>query len=90
MIEYSVLTNEIRDEEADILVSMLNAFGIEARKQYEGATEIVKITLGTAVFGVSVLVPSDKLDEALALIEAEPIYDDDAFVNNIYNDGETI
>ncbi len=78
-MEFALLTDEVRDEEADILISMLGAFGIEAHKEYAGAAGVAKIALGTAVFGVRVMVPTEKLEEAQGLMNAEPIFDDVEF-----------
>ncbi len=76
IMDYALLTNELRDEEADILISMLGAYGIKAHKEYEGAAGIVKLHLGTAVFGVKVMVAAEDLDEAKGLMNSEPVFDD--------------
>lgn len=73
--EFEILTEELNDMEADILISMLNAYGVEAHKEYAGASGIAKIYLGTAVCGVRVMVPPEKLEEAKELLAATPVFD---------------
>jgi hypothetical protein len=74
--EFEILTEELNDMEADIVISMLKAYGVDAHKEYAGASSIAKIYLGTAVCGVRVMVPPEKLEEAKQLLEATPVFED--------------
>lgn len=73
---YVILTEEVDDREADIVVSMLQAYGIPAEKEFSGASSVLKVCLGTATYGVKVVVPKEKLQQAKELLEAEPALDD--------------
>lgn len=83
---FRILTEEVNDMEADLLVAMLRAYGIDARKEFTGASGVVKLYIGTAVCGVRIIVPRDKYDEAVELMNSEPIYDDSDFDNHNQND----
>lgn len=73
---YVILTEDVDDREADIVVSMLQAYGIPAEKEFSGASSVLKVCLGTATYGVSVVVPEEKLEMARELLQAEPALDD--------------
>lgn len=59
------------DGVADILISMLESFGIPAIK----AGVQGKVIMGFAGLGVDIYVPESRLEEARALLESQPAED---------------
>lgn len=52
-------------------MAMLHAFGIPAKLRYPGNGTLGKIVLGSSGYGVEILVPSDRVEEARALLEQD-------------------
>ncbi len=53
---------------ADTALNMLHACGIPARLHYPGDGGFGRIVLGASGFGVEIMVPEDRLEEARALL----------------------
>lgn len=64
------------DMEAEMLQSMLEAYGIPSIQQLPGAGGFGKVILGMSGTGVDVYVPSSRLNEALELLKGEPVDDE--------------
>ncbi len=77
MIKFKLLTEDTDDMQADVLVSMLKAYGINAKKEYDGPTAVAKLYVGTAVTGVKIMVEESQLEEARDILNAEPVFPDD-------------
>lgn len=62
------LMSTYNDVEADIVIGLLNNYGIKAIKQYSGPYQYLKVYMGTA-FNVKILVPESLLNQAKEIIE---------------------
>ena len=60
------------DMDDTMLISMLDAYGIPALRQYPGNGAFGRVILGVSGEGVDVFVPASRLTEARELLEAEP------------------
>jgi len=69
--KYVVLLEDTSDNEAYQLIPLLESFGIPTHKVYTGCSDVLKLYTGGALFGVNILVPESKLEEARALLGAE-------------------
>lgn len=58
------------DQEADIIKSFLSEENILTVRNYSGASEYLKITMGMAKLGVDLYVKESQLDEAIKIINA--------------------
>ena len=56
---------------ADSAVAMLHAMGVPARLNYPGDGVLGRIVLGSSGYGVEILVPAGRLEEAKALLETD-------------------
>lgn len=74
-----VLTTLSEQGVCDVTVSMLNAYGIPVMKDYESAGTFARVMFGGSGYGVRLLVPQSKLEEAQAILEAEPQLNDADF-----------
>ena len=63
--------------DADMKVSMLAAYGIPAFKYYDKEGGAGKVINGFSGFGANLFVPASRLEEARALLQAEPVFDED-------------
>ncbi|MBO4854032.1 MAG: hypothetical protein J5482_02655 [Oscillospiraceae bacterium] len=59
--------------EADMTVSLLSAYGIPSFPYYAGEGGAGKIISGFSGFGVSLYVPESMLQNAVALLAAQPV-----------------
>lgn len=64
-----------------LLVNMLEAYGIPCLKIYPGDGEFGKLILGMSGNGTDIYVPASLLEDATALIMAEPEEPDDEVFN---------
>lgn len=62
-IEWVKLTSLSGEIEAELLIGLLETYDIPTQKVYPGATQYVKVYMGTAL-GVEVHVPKEKLEDA--------------------------
>lgn len=60
------------DLEDELLVNMLDAYGVPCVKQYPCDGQFGKLILGMSGTGVDIYVPKSLLDDALALCEGVP------------------
>lgn len=60
----------INEFEAEQAISLLRGYGIPAFKRHEGPTRHMSIVFGSAVFGVDVVVPQKKFEDAQNLLNA--------------------
>ena len=63
--------------EADMRLSMLSAYGIPCFKYYAKEGGAGKVINGFSGYGADLYVPASRLEEARALLNAEPIFDED-------------
>jgi hypothetical protein len=63
--------------EADMVISLLSAYGIPCFPYYEGEGLAGKIISGFSGFGAALYVPRSRLEEASALLAAEVLDDND-------------
>lgn len=77
--EQAVLLQQVFDSpaEADMRLSMLSAYGIPCFKYYAKEGGAGKVINGFSGYGADLYVPASRLEEAQALLTAEPIYDED-------------
>ena len=77
--EQAMLLQQVFDSpaEADMRLSMLSAYGIPCFKYYDKEGGAGKVINGFSGFGASLYVPASRLEEARALLAAEPIFDED-------------
>lgn len=57
------------DSQADMLISMLGAYGIPVMKRYEKDGTLGKVVLGFSGYGVSLYVPASMLEDARNLLQ---------------------
>ena len=69
------------DMEADMVRSMLEAYGVPSVAQYPGDGAFGKVMLGVSGNGVDIYVPAGRLAEAQELLKGEP--DDDGLQEGI-------
>ena len=62
--------------EADMTVSLLAAYGIPCFPYYEGEGVTGKVISGFSGYGATLYVPETMLDEAVSLLEAQPVDED--------------
>ena len=62
--------------DADMIVSLLSAYGIPSFPYYEGEGGAGKVISGFSGYGVSLYVPVTMYDDAAALLTAEPVDDE--------------
>jgi hypothetical protein len=74
--KYVVLLEDTSDNEAFYLIPLLESFGIPTHKVYTGCSDVLKLYAGGAAFGVNILVPESRLEEARALLEANIDWDE--------------
>ena len=60
------------DMEAEMIQSMLEAYGIPSFRQYPGDGGFGKVMLGVSGNGTDIYVPKSKLAEATELLKGEP------------------
>ena len=77
--EQAVLLQQVFDSpaEADMRLSMLSAYGIPCFKYYDKEGGAGKVISGFSGYGADLYVPASRLEEARALLTAEPIFDED-------------
>lgn len=75
----NVRNTDLGDE---LMVNMLEAYGIPCLKMYPGDGEFGKVVLGMSGNGSDIYVPASLLDDAVAIIMAEPLETDDESVQN--------
>ncbi len=77
--EQAVLLQQVSDSpaEADMRLSMLSAYGIPCFKYYAKEGGAGKVINGFSGYGADLYVPASRLEEARALLAAEPIFDED-------------
>ena len=77
--EQAVLLQQVFDSpaEADMRLSMLSAYGIPCFKYYAKEGGAGKVISGFSGYGADLYVPASRLEEARALLNAEPIFDED-------------
>ncbi len=63
--------------EADMLISLLAGYGIPCFKYYAHEGGAGKVINGFSGYGASLYVPVSQLEEAKALLEAEPVMDEE-------------
>lgn len=63
--------------DADMKLSMLAAYGIPCFKYYDKEGGAGKVISGFSGYGADLYVPASRLEEARALLTAEPIYYED-------------
>ncbi len=56
----------------ELMINMLEAYGIPCLRDYPGNGSFGKVVLGMSGQGTDIYVPESKLEEALALCTAEP------------------
>ena len=64
------------DMEAEMLQTMLEAYGIPSVQQMPGAGAFGKVILGLSGSGVDIYVPESRLEEARELLKGEPVDDE--------------
>ena len=67
------------NNEADLAVNMLTAYGIPAFKSYNNEGSLGKLIIGTSAYGASLYVPASLLEDARALLDAPEEEIDAAF-----------
>ncbi|NMA64927.1 MAG: DUF2007 domain-containing protein [Clostridiaceae bacterium] len=73
--------------EAEIIGSYLKPAGIPVVKRHREPGAYLTLLLGNSSYGVDLFVPSDKLEEALELIEsAKNVRDEDILADPSFND----
>lgn len=77
--EQAVLLQQVFDSpaEADMRLSMLSAYGIPCFKYYAKEGGAGRVINGFSGYGADLYVPASRLEEARALLNAEPIFDED-------------
>ena len=77
--EQAVLLQQVFDSpaEADMRLSMLSAYGIPCFKYYAKEGGAGRVINGFSGYGADLYVPASRLEEARALLAAEPIFDED-------------
>ncbi len=63
--------------DADMKLSMLAAYGIPCFKYYAKEGGAGKVINGFSGYGADLYVPASRLEEARALLQAEPVFDED-------------
>ena len=63
--------------DADMLISLLAAYRIPCFKYYAKEGGAGKVINGFSGYGADLYVPASRLEEARALLNAEPIFDED-------------
>jgi len=63
--------------EADMTISLLSAYGIPCFPYYDGEGVTGKVISGFSGYGAALYVPETMHDEAVALLDAEPLNDTD-------------
>ena len=63
--------------DADMIVSLLSAYGIPSFPYYEGEGVAGKVISGFSGYGVSLYVPESMYEDAEALLHAEIVEDDE-------------
>lgn len=63
--------------ESDVTVSFLHSCGIPCFKYYDKEGGVGKVINGFSGYGADLYVPASRLEEARALLNAEPIFDED-------------
>ena len=63
--------------EADMTISFLSAYGIPCFPYYDGEGVTGKVISGFSGYGASLYVPESMYDEAEALLNAEPVEDEE-------------
>lgn len=74
-MKFKILLDEVDDNESDLILSMLKAYGINAHKKYTGSAGIMKLYFGNAISGTRIVVEEKDFDKAVEIIEAKPVYD---------------
>ena len=64
------------DMEAEMIQSMLEAYGIPSLQQLPGAGAFGKVILGMSGNGIDIYVPQSRLAEAQELLKGEPVDDE--------------
>ena len=77
--EKAVLLMQTFDSPADtdMIISLLAAYGIPCFKYYAKEGGAGKVINGFSGYGADLYVPASRLEEARALLNAEPIFDED-------------
>lgn len=69
--DWVTVTTVSNDIEYELVAGLLNMGNIPAIRKVEGVDGYLQIVLGIPIAGIHVLVPKDKYDEALQLINSE-------------------
>ena len=77
--EKAVLLKQTFDSaaDADMVISLLSAYGIPCFKYYDREGGAGKVISGFSGFGVSLYVPASRLEEAQELLTAQPVEDEE-------------
>ena len=77
--EQAVLLTQTFDApaDADTVISLLSAYGIPCFKYYDKEGGAGKVINGFSGYGADLYVPASRLEEARALLQAEPVFDED-------------
>lgn len=77
--EKAVLLKQTFDSaaDADTIISLLSAYGIPCFKYYDREGGAGKVINGFSGFGVSLYVPTSRLEEAQELLTAQPVEDEE-------------
>ncbi|MDP4094688.1 MAG: hypothetical protein Q8920_15190 [Bacillota bacterium] len=67
------LTAVSDDIQADLLESLLKAYGIPIRKSYRETGAYMKVYFGGARFGIDIYVPSDLLEQAQDILKSQSV-----------------
>ena len=63
--------------ESDVTISFLISCGIPCFKYYDKEGGAGKVINGFSGYGADLYVPASRLEEARALLQAEPVFDED-------------
>lgn len=73
---WKVIDTVANDIEFSMIEALLKSAEIPAIRRIHGANDFLEIIIGTPLTGIDVLVPEDKYDEAVKLLEAPPLADE--------------
>ena len=65
------LLDNIGDIEADMVISLLSYYDIQAKKFYKGETQYISLFMGALGSGVYVIVKSSELEASKKILDAE-------------------
>ncbi len=72
MEEQAFLITAANDNEAGVIESLMNGYGILVRRKYRGAGGYLRLYMGMTVMGIDLFVPANQLEKARELLNALP------------------